>query len=95
VEGPRQGTEGGARWSALPRFALIDDTVLDEEDPETRDLEEAMRWTTTYAQLLVLAVRLQADRPSEIESLGRQAEMYARRLQLWKERSQAIADRYP
>jgi predicted NAD/FAD-binding protein len=77
------------------RFALIDDTVLDEEDPETRDLEQALRWTRTYAQLLTFAVRLQADQPSAVESLRRQAEMYSRRLQLWKDRCQAIADRYP
>jgi hypothetical protein len=77
------------------RFALIDDTVLDEEDAETRDLEQALRWVRTYAELLTLAVRLQAERPVQVDSLRRQAEMYGRRLQLWKDRCRTIADRYP
>ena len=75
------------------RFALIDDTVLNEEDPETRDLEQALRWVRTYAELLTFAVRLQAEQPAPSMGLRRQAEMYTRRLTLWKERCRAIADR--
>ena len=57
------------------RFALIDDTVLNEEDPETRDLEQALRWVRTYAELLAFAVRLHAEQPAPSVGLRRQAEM--------------------
>jgi hypothetical protein len=77
------------------RLALIDDRVLDEEDTETRDLEQALHWLRTYAELLALAVRLQAEQPGEMAGLRLQAEMYGRRLEIWKERARTIADRYP
>ena len=76
-------------------FALIDDRVLDEEDDDTRDLEQALRWVRVYAGLLSLALKMQAEPAGYTDGLKQQADLYSRRLALWKERSQIIADRYP
>jgi hypothetical protein len=81
--------------ASVSEYALIDDCVLDTEDPDTLDLEQALRWVQTYAQLLALSVMVQAEHRGQIDGLARQAEMYSRRLAFWKERSKAIADRFP
>lgn len=85
-----------ALTAATPEtFALIDDAVLDGEDLTTMELESALRWVSVYANLLRTAVRLRSTTQASNEGLRRQAEMYARRLELWKARAAAIADRYP
>ncbi len=76
-------------------FAIIDDQILDGEDLTTTKLEDAVHWTQVHAELLRLSVRIRAERQSDSDALLRQAEMYGRRLALWKTRCREIAERYP
>lgn len=81
--------------ASVSSFALIDDVLLDGKDPDSMDLEQALRWIRTYAELLDLSVRFQAEQPRQIAPLTKQADRYGRRLAFWKTRCRAIVARYP
>lgn len=99
----RQGSPARGRASkaaamagdVLISFAMIDDQVLDGEDPTTTNLEDAIHWTQVYADLLRLAVKIQAERRSDSLTLQQQVDLYGRRLTFWKTRCREIAERYP
>ncbi len=74
---------------------LIDGKILDEEVDDSRDLEQAFRWVTVYAELLRIALKRQADQHTPADVLRKQVDLYGRRLALWKDRCRVIADRYP
>jgi hypothetical protein len=78
-----------------PSFALLDDAVLDGEDLGTTDLETALRWVSVYAELLRTALVLRSRAQPSSETLRQQADMYGRRLLLWKARASEIAERFP
>ncbi len=82
--------------SPAPAYvALIDEDSLDEGDADSRDLDQAFRWVTVYAELLSVALKTQADQQTPADVLRKQVDLYARRLALWKDRCRAIANRYP
>lgn len=69
---------------------VVDEVLLDGEDPGTADLDLATRWMQVYAEMLRLSASLEATRPAEVGSLRRQAELYRRRMAFWRERCLAI-----
>ncbi len=71
-------------------FAVIDDQILDVEDPETTQLEDAVHWTRVYAELLRISTSLQAAGRLDSETLQRQADMYRRQLAFRKTRRRRI-----